>query len=133
MYKLTLLVFLFAANSCQNITSPDEYQLGEEFELKFGEQASLENGKLLITFKEVLEDSRCPEGVTCVWAGNAQIVLILNDIEATLNTYLEQQQRNVTGYHIKLKSLIPYPVYEEVIEKETYVASLVVELSEDEN
>ena len=36
-----------------------------------------------VKFAEVLEDSRCPEGVDCLWAGNARIALELyfNDKE----------------------------------------------------
>ena len=30
-----------------------------------------------IILKEVLSDSRCPEGVTCIWAGEVQIVVSL--------------------------------------------------------
>lgn len=131
MYKAAILVLLLAVSSCQNITSSDEYQLGEEFELRFGEQASLDNEKLLISFEEVLEDSRCPEGVTCVWAGNAQVGLMVKDSTVNLNTYLEPQEIDIAGYHIQLISLNPYPVYEQVIDKETYVARLVVNLNEN--
>ncbi|MDX1585706.1 MAG: hypothetical protein R3222_03140 [Balneolaceae bacterium] len=130
MYKLAFIILLFAVSSCQNITSSYDFDLGEEFELRFGQQASLDNGELKITFKEVLEDSRCPEGVTCVWAGNAQIFLIVNGSEATLNTYLEPQVRDISGYQIELLSLNPYPVYQQTIEKETYIAKLVVNLNE---
>jgi hypothetical protein len=126
MHKLTYLLLLLVVSSCQNITSSVDPQLGEEFQLRVGEQASLDNGNFHITFEEVLEDSRCPEGVTCVWAGNARIALVLNESEANLNTYLEPQEITRSGYLVKLISVSPYPVYEQVIDREDYSAKLVV-------
>ena len=126
MYKLACLFVLFSMISCQSITSSGDHRLGEEFELGFGEQVSLDNRGLSIEFKDLLEDSRCPEGVTCVWAGNAQVALLLNDSQATLNTYLEPQEMTISGYRIELISVSPYPVYEQDIAKEDYVAKLVV-------
>jgi len=38
-----------------------------------GETILLENHSL--TFKKVLEDSRCPKGVTCIWAGRAKVLV----------------------------------------------------------
>ena len=131
MYKLTLLFVMLAIIGCQSITSSDEPVLGEEFEIAIGDQVFLDNRELRIEFKEVPEDSRCPEGVTCVWAGNAQVVLILNDSTVNLNTYLEPMKTNASGYLVTLVAVSPYPVYEQVIKKEEYVARLLVERVEN--
>ena len=45
--------------------------LGEEFTLSTGESAAIKGEDLEITFLEVLEDSRCPKNVTCIWEGRA--------------------------------------------------------------
>lgn len=39
--------------------------------LKEGERRFLKEYEMNVTFKKMLEDSRCPEGVECIWAGNA--------------------------------------------------------------
>lgn len=39
------------------------------FTLKEGETQFFSNLKMNITFKNVAEDSRCPEGTQCIWAG----------------------------------------------------------------
>jgi len=44
---------------------------GEPFRLALG--ATHREGDHTVTFVEVVEDSRCPEGTDCVWAGRAQI------------------------------------------------------------
>jgi hypothetical protein len=126
MYKLTFLILLLTISNCQSIISSDDPRLDEEFEIGFGEQVSLDNGSLSIEFKEVVEDSRCPEGVACFWAGNALVALVLNDNETELNTYLEPQETKLSVYHVDLISLSPYPVYEQIIEKEDYVVKLLV-------
>lgn len=131
MRKLVFFLLVLSIGSCQNISSSDEYRLDEEFELGIGEQASFDNAKFHIFFKEVNEDSRCPEGVTCVWAGNGKIALMINGKKVSLNTYLEPNESDIDGYHIKLISLNPYPVYEQEIDKEAYVARLIVRMSEN--
>jgi len=45
----------------------------ETFSVQIGEQKVTTTGKITVKFIEVLEDSRCPPHVTCVWAGNAKI------------------------------------------------------------
>lgn len=41
--------------------------------IPLGESIHLEN--VSIKFVEVLEDSRCPKNVTCVWAGRARVLV----------------------------------------------------------
>jgi hypothetical protein len=41
--------------------------------LPIGETVFLEREGLHVTFSKVLEDSRCPQGVACVWAGVAAV------------------------------------------------------------
>src|SRR5262245_9512859 len=44
--------------------------VGQEFQLEAGSTASLPGG-LLVGFRGVTSDSRCPTDVVCVWAGDA--------------------------------------------------------------
>jgi len=54
---------------------PLEFAVGEEIELKIGETAKVSEIGLELTFWNVVEDSRCPIGVTCIWEGRAVIQL----------------------------------------------------------
>lgn len=47
-------------------------RLGEELRLKVGQTAILSGESLEVSFLDVLEDSRCPRGVTCVWEGRVR-------------------------------------------------------------
>ena len=76
-FTIVTLVFAFllwAPASCdQKATVP----LKQEFDLKLGQSAVAGDERLKINFVSVVEDSRCPEGATCIWAGNAKIALTL--------------------------------------------------------
>lgn len=39
---------------------------------------TIEIGTMVIQFKEVLEDSRCPKGVQCVWEGRARTIVAVS-------------------------------------------------------
>ncbi|MDT5293210.1 MAG: hypothetical protein QOJ76_90, partial [Acidobacteriota bacterium] len=50
-------------------------RVGREFKIKVGRQVTLKGDGLRVRFVAVGNDSRCPEGVTCVWAGDAEVML----------------------------------------------------------
>jgi len=73
-----------------------------------------------LQLKTVISDSRCPEGVTCVWAGEAQIVIsVYKDkkflLDETLTISSRQADENATvfvkytGKKVRQVSLLPYP------------------------
>jgi len=67
-----LPVVLIIFSGCSGGTN---VQLGEKFTLSIGESASISGEDLEVYFKEVVGDSRCPQGVTCIWAGEATSVI----------------------------------------------------------
>jgi hypothetical protein len=106
-------------------------QLGREFTLKVGEQVIVKDAGLKISFSLVKDDSRCPKGVTCVWAGNGRVVLKVSRetgkaAEVELNTNVEPKQHRFQNYDIKLVGLNPYPQKDVPIKRSQYVATLVV-------
>jgi hypothetical protein len=71
--SLLLISSLFSVVSWScNFTDDVAASLGQEFTLPVGETASIEGESLTIKFIEVISDSRCPEGVECIWEGEAQ-------------------------------------------------------------
>ena len=74
--------------------------------IRVGEQKTVA-GRLKIHFQEVIDDSRCPIGTTCVWAGNAKVKLTLSvgrkrrDFE--LNSNLAPTSIDYNGYRVKLQ------------------------------
>lgn len=109
-----LLVFsvsLFAQTD-QNIRS-----------LKITQKKCLKNKGTKLILKEVVSDSRCPEGVQCIWAGEAKVVVsvyegkkLIKEEELVINgkneqtnkdwfrSYLPSSQKNIKSINI-----VPYP------------------------
>jgi len=71
-----LLAFVILCG-CTRITGDDtayKVKLGTPFQIKAGEKAVIESEKLTLRFTNVTEDSRCPEGVRCIWAGQVSVL-----------------------------------------------------------
>ena len=67
-----LAATLMVAVACQE---SNVARLGQEFFLHTGESTLIEGEKLHIKFLEVVADSRCPRGVTCVWKGEVSCLV----------------------------------------------------------
>ena len=76
--------------------------------------ALLDTG-LTITFETVVEDSRCPIGVTCVWAGDAVVRIRIDGpkIEARVYTLHTSERSTREIWHgdvrVRLLALAPQP------------------------
>ena len=100
--------------------------------VRVGETVEVNN--LEITFSSVLEDSRCPVDVTCIWEGNAKVELevgVVNSdaptIQLVLNTALEPHYGDAYGQRITLKAVRPNPVSNTPIPPDAYEVRLKVE------
>jgi hypothetical protein len=74
LFSLTLLVSCSSSQVKEINASMDR-----EFTLKVGQVAVFTNENLKIQFESVLGDSRCPKGVTCIWAGEAKCQISIDD------------------------------------------------------
>ena len=109
------------------------FEIDETFKLGMDKTAKLKHDDLVLHFKEVVSDSRCPEGVNCVWEGEVKIILAAT----TGNTNYELEMKRKGGqleneisrtgtYDIYLLSVDPYPKEGETIKAEDYKLTLVV-------
>ncbi len=105
--------------------------------------AVLQQGELLdfgnrsMKFKEVISDSRCPVNVTCIWAGEAKVlveifengrfleekILLVNSKNSTLSFITEAVAYSISGI-----DLMPYPTVQSKNTKPDY--SLEMRVSE---
>jgi len=127
---LPLLLFMLLSFS-QNPAGNNKVDLGEVFKIKNGQEAVVRGEKLRITFRSVLNDSRCPSGATCIWAGNGEVEIEVarknkKQVVATLNTFSEPKAIAYNGFKIKLVALSPYPKADEPIDPKDYEATMVV-------
>jgi hypothetical protein len=83
--------------------------------LKLGEEAQVAGEPVKIAFLEILEDSRCPTDVNCVWEGNAGIRLgiqVGNEPRQSveLNTATDPRTAEHRGYVFIVARVEPQPV-----------------------
>ena len=91
--------------------------------LNEGENKFLKEYQMNITFKGVSEDSRCPEGVNCIWAGAAlaQVEVMGTSTRPTILNLASMdfpgrnyhQSADFNGYTITLQDVAPYPKQQE--------------------
>lgn len=129
--NFTILSLLFALVVWAQPCDKRGVSLDQEFDLKVGQEVTVEGEGLKIGFGSVGEDSRCPEGVTCIWAGNAKIAVRLQkgkskSASVELNTGVDPRRHSYMGYEVRLVALRPHPKMNTTIDKKDYVATLVV-------
>ena len=107
--------------------------LEEAFTVGVGESAAFAGGTgVTLTFETVREDSRCPVGATCVWAGDAVVVISVDDGNDGANTVeLHTNPRFDTnavldGHTLRLVQLAPMPRNGSTIAVDQYQVTLAV-------
>jgi len=103
-------------------------ELGRSFSMKIGESATV--GELRLTFRSVEGDSRCPTDVVCVWAGDGEIALEIEQRSraavAALHTTLEPKKTDWDGYTIALVGLTPERKANAPVSSADYRAEILV-------
>lgn len=130
-FFVSLFLFFSMAGWGEPSNKVKRVSLGKEFTIKVGEQVVIKEAGLKISFSAVVEDSRCPTGVNCIWAGNGKINIKVSKTgkkaaAVQLNTGAEPQHLSYGEYDIKLVGLNPYPKQDAPVKRGDYVATLIV-------
>ncbi|TDE46556.1 hypothetical protein E0I26_00280 [Flavobacterium rhamnosiphilum] len=118
--KKSLLLFFLILGS---ITFAQNAKTENVQSLKITQKKCLKKKGFNLVLKEVVSDSRCPEGVTCVWAGEASAIIsaykdsklvedhtmvfsMKNEEENKqwFSKYLPEKQKKIKSF-----SVLPYP------------------------
>lgn len=112
---------------------PASVRTGQEFKLRAGGRAVLEGEGLKVRFDSVAGDSRCPTGVTCVWAGNAEVLVEADSgggpAVLRLNTHGGEnypKEARHRQYVVVLVGLTPHPAKDARTKAADYEATLVI-------
>ena len=129
LYLLTSLAIILLLSSC---IGEDKARLGEEFSLSIGQSIVITGEDLKIKFVEVLEDSRCPRGVTCIWEGRVTADVEISTGGSTEKLELSQPgltevpaRETYRGYELAYK-VEPYPEEDKEIAADEYRLILIV-------
>lgn len=108
-----------------------EAQTKERQKIQINKQKKFSRSNLTVRFVSLEEDSRCPEGTNCVWAGNAKIKVEIsrngrNKQTFEMNTNTGAKGASYGGYAIELISLTPIPKENIRINRNSYIATFAV-------
>jgi hypothetical protein len=104
------------------------------FILQLGDEREIPGTRLRLGFLGVLEDSRCPTDVECVWEGDAELQLSLTTETGSrevfsLHTTLEPRAALRGGAYIELVELTPHPTQSAPITPGSYRAEFEFDAS----
>lgn len=132
---LVLVVWAACAAVQPGVTSSGSIMsvgAAEPVELRVGATITAPGTPVLVTFDRVRDDSRCPKGVTCIWEGDAIVVLRLRtraDDEVTAEVHANPgftREASAHGVTVTLESLEPQPEADQPVPAGAYVARLVL-------
>ena len=134
----TTLVFahvlaFIACASASNSGNPPQApaKLDQRFTLKVGAAMAIDGEGIQVGFESVVSDSRCPKGVQCIRAGEAEIRIWLlqargREVRELKTSPPEDGQVVIDRYRLTLVSLEPQPTVERALRPSDYVATLIV-------
>jgi hypothetical protein len=130
-----LAMMLTAGASCaaRAAGSPAAQSPGREIILAVGESRRVPDAAATVAFEQVVGDSRCPTGVTCISAGDASVRIRIETQGTTparyvLHTHVASgREARHDAVRVRLVSLTPHPVGDAKPRPEEYRVTLLVE------
>jgi hypothetical protein len=129
--KTKIILALILTFAFGGLISAQAQPVRQQQKIQVKKQKKFSSSKLNVKFVEMIEDSRCPKDVDCVWSGNARIKIeVKRDGSAAqiieLNTNINDKSARYDGLLIELISLTPEPANNIRINKNGYVATIAV-------
>ena len=128
--KYVLILILFSGTACEEAIVDQPLRIGTEFTFQINKAYTSEDGKFTLKITEI-GDSRCPEGVVCIWQGEVTVKgeWTENNSKSTfeLHSVLTDQQKQPEGYTLKLVDARPYPTYGDDSKPEDLLVTLLIQ------
>lgn len=133
--RIALPALVLALGACQSVVvglGTRTVALDEPFTLAIDDDVTLAGADLWVRFRDVSHDSRCPVDVSCVWQGDAEVILgvgrdareRLRALHTTPGVQTGPRSTSVDGYRITLLELEPLPRSGRRIPRGEYRATL---------
>jgi hypothetical protein len=115
----------------QQPTEVNFAEIDTEISLYIGESVTIKDHGIKLKFVDVLDDSRCPSDVECVWEGTVSLMINIQYNSQDLGNFIlnssNLHKASFMGYYVKFKELEPYPISTEIIPKTSYRATFSVD------
>jgi hypothetical protein len=128
--KYLLLSLLFGGISCDELVVDQTFTLGKATTFQSGKLYSSTDNQFSFLITEI-SDSRCPQGVVCVWSG--EVILkgewTVNKIKSTfeLHSVMKDLQREPDGISIQITDAKPYPKADTTSRPEDMLITLLIQ------
>ncbi|BBE17917.1 hypothetical protein AQPE_2076 [Aquipluma nitroreducens] len=128
--KYLLVFFFFAGIGCEETIIEQGFTIGRETNFQVNQLYTSANGQYTLKITEI-KDSRCAEGVQCVWQG--EVILKgewtenNNKSSFEIHSVVSDQTKEPIGYTIKIVDAKPYPKYGTVSKPEDLVVTLLIQ------
>lgn len=120
---ISFLIFI----SCGDDQESIGFEFGSEQEFQLNIPNNSIDSSLKFTLSD-MQDSRCPEGITCIWQGEARFKVI---VEVPVKDTFELSTHNISSgssqeFNFELIRVNPYPDLVTEIKPEDYRIKLVI-------
>ncbi|MFC2026989.1 META domain-containing protein [Chloroflexota bacterium] len=133
IFFTVVILMLLLSFGCNSQTDEVRADLGQEFDLYIGQTVFIEDEQISVKFVEVVTDSRCAEGATCIWQGEVTCIVEITYFESLHRKTLTQPgltqepSRDVFKEYSITFNVKPYPELEKDIKTNEYRLQLVIE------
>jgi hypothetical protein len=131
--KNIIIALLLSLTACslQETPSP-EPTLASQIELRVNTEVTFKEGVKIKVTK--IEDSRCPENTTCVWAGMAKIYFTLSANGVSKDSSIDYESKPLKTtvdlggqkFDVEVSNVLPYPKTTAEINQKDYKVSVTV-------
>jgi hypothetical protein len=122
-----LLVFVMTLGACT------KEEINPIASIKYGTTVTSNDG-LLVTFVDIISESRCPENLVCITEGLVEVQIKIENLRGSKTFNLTKRagydylaEGNFNGRRVYLENVNPYPKNEDEIEKSQYTISLIID------
>lgn len=128
--KLILVLVLLAAMGCEEITVNKKFTLDANSSFLINRLYSTADGQNSLRIYEI-SDSRCPEGVKCIWSGEVTLkgkwTSYNEQTDVELHSVVKDQEKQPKGYTIQIVDAQPYPKFGTESKPEDLVITLKIQ------
>lgn len=131
--KNIIAAFLLVFSACtKDEVEVAQTPLASKVELSFDTELVYQEGVKIKVTK--VEDSRCPQGTTCIWAGMAKVFFTITDKGVSRDASVDFESKPIkttvelggTKYEVEVSEVLPYPKNTSEINQKDYKVSVTV-------
>ncbi len=127
----SLFLALILTLAVAGLTHINAQSKAQSISVRIGKQKKASTSRISVKFVSLVEDSRCPEGTNCVWAGNAKIKIMVSKagrdpIILEVNTNNGEKGGVYENYAIYLTELTPTPAANVRLNRNAYTATFSI-------